>query len=66
MVNWWRAQNSEACRQNKSNSLNISELQAEREGFEPPVPLSTPVFKTGAFDHSAISPIQSDDYSLVS
>ena len=39
---------------------------AEREGFEPPVPLSTPVFKTGAFDHSAISPIQSDDYSLVS
>ena len=31
-------------------------LCAEREGFEPPVPLSTPVFKTGAFDHSAISP----------
>ena len=31
-------------------------LFAEREGFEPPVPLSTPVFKTGAFDHSAISP----------
>ena len=29
---------------------------AEREGFEPPVPCSTPVFKTGAFDHSAISP----------
>lgn len=34
MVNWWRAQNSEACRQNKSNSLNISELQAEREALE--------------------------------
>ena len=29
---------------------------AEREGFEPPVPLSTSVFKTGAIDHSAISP----------
>ena len=29
---------------------------AEREGFEPPVPLSTPVFKTGVFDHSTISP----------
>lgn len=29
---------------------------AEKEGFEPPVPLSTPVFKTGAFDHSATSP----------
>ena len=34
----------------------LSEALAEREGFEPPVPLSTPVFKTGAFDHSAISP----------
>ncbi len=29
---------------------------AEREGFEPPVPLSTSVFKTDAIDHSAISP----------
>ena len=37
-----------------SSCLRI--LKAEREGFEPPVPLSTPVFKTGAFDHSAISP----------
>ena len=31
-------------------------LFAEREGFEPPVPLSTSVFKTDAIDHSAISP----------
>ena len=31
---------------------------AEREGFEPPVPLGTLVFKTSAFDHSAISPMQ--------
>ena len=29
---------------------------AEREGFEPPVPCGTMVFKTTAFDHSAISP----------
>ena len=29
---------------------------AEREGFEPPVPFSTTVFKTAAIDHSAISP----------
>ena len=29
---------------------------AEREGFEPPVPFSTSVFKTGAIDHSATSP----------
>ena len=29
---------------------------AEAEGFEPPVPLGTPVFKTGVIDHSTISP----------
>ena len=29
---------------------------AEREGFEPPVPLSTTVFKTVVIDHSTISP----------
>ena len=29
---------------------------AEREGFEPPVPLGTPVFKTGVIDHSTIFP----------
>ena len=28
---------------------------AEREGFEPPVGCPTTVFKTAAFDHSAIS-----------
>ena len=37
-------------------SQDLQDFVAEREGFEPPVPLSTPVFKTGAFDHSAISP----------
>ena len=31
-------------------------LPAEREGFEPPEPLSSTVFKTAAIDHSAISP----------
>ena len=29
---------------------------AEREGFEPPVPFSTAVFKTAVIDHSTISP----------
>ena len=29
---------------------------AEKEGFEPPVPCGTTVFKTAAFDHSAIPP----------
>ena len=37
-------------------SFDLQDSVAEREGFEPPVPCSTPVFKTGAFDHSAISP----------
>ena len=43
----------------KRNSLIINELRfmfAEKEGFEPPVPLSTTVFKTAAIDHSATSP----------
>ena len=31
-------------------------LVAEREGFEPPEPRSSTVFKTAAIDHSAISP----------
>ena len=30
---------------------------AEREGFEPPVPLGTVVFKTTVIDHSTISPV---------
>ena len=29
---------------------------AEREGFEPPDPCRSTVFKTAAIDHSAISP----------
>ena len=32
-------------------------LPAEREGFEPPEPRSSTVFKTAAIDHSAISPM---------
>ena len=31
---------------------------AEREGFEPPEPRSSTVFKTAAIDHSAIFPMQ--------
>ena len=30
---------------------------AEREGFEPPVPLGTVVFKTTVIDHATISPL---------
>ena len=37
-------------------SLMISHL-AEREGFEPPVPLGTAVFKTAVIDRSTISPM---------
>ena len=31
----------------------MSSFSAEEEGFEPPVPRGTTVFKTAAFDHSA-------------
>jgi hypothetical protein len=31
---------------------------AEREGFEPPEAFTSTVFKTAAFDRSAISPAQ--------
>ena len=34
-------------------------IPAESEGFEPPDPLRSTVFKTAAFDHSANSPIDS-------
>ena len=46
-----------------ANTILLKNLQAEtcgffaeREGFEPPEPLSSTVFKTAAIDHSAISP----------
>ena len=35
---------------------NIWRSLAERVGFEPTDAFTSPVFKTGAFDHSAISP----------
>ena len=37
-------------------SFDLQDSLAEREGFEPPVPLSTAVFKTAVIDHSTISP----------
>ena len=41
---------------NAKKSPAVAELFAEREGFEPPVPLGTVVFKTTVIDHSTISP----------
>jgi hypothetical protein len=38
--------------------LGIYLLFAEREGFEPPEAFTSTVFKTAAFDRSAISPAQ--------
>ena len=34
------------------------DLSAEKEGFEPPEPYGSTVFKTAAIDRSAISPLQ--------
>lgn len=39
----------------KGCKSGIYSLFAEREGFEPPDLLQSTVFKTAAFDHSAIS-----------
>ena len=39
-----------------SSDLHFGVPKAEREGFEPPVPLGTTVFKTVVIDHSTISP----------
>jgi hypothetical protein len=39
-----------------SYARNRLSLMAEREGFEPPNPRGSTVFKTAAFDHSATSP----------
>jgi hypothetical protein len=41
----------------KPGGTTITDL-AEREGFEPPDLLQSTVFKTAAFDRSAISPAQ--------
>ena len=48
--------NDEECINKKSLLKFLSEGFAEREGFEPPVPLGTTVFKTVVIDHSTISP----------
>ena len=45
----------------KKSQINLDFLfylifLAERQGFEPRVPLGTTVFKTAAIDHSATSP----------
>ena len=40
-------------RHEKSLDLSVKASNAEEEGFEPPVPRGTTVFKTAAFDHSA-------------
>ena len=45
----------------KEKSLgDFSLFLAEREGFEPPAPLSATVFKTVVIDHSTISPTYFD------
>ena len=40
------------------------EVLAEREGFEPPVPCETPVFKTGAINQARPSLLKAD-YDII-
>ena len=39
-----------------SNKTTCDDFSAEREGFEPPEPRSSTVFKTAVIDHSTTSP----------
>ena len=43
-------------RQTAPTHYVLAPAAAEGVGFEPTVPCGTPVFKTGAIDHSAIPP----------
>ena len=40
----------------REKRLRMQTLEAESEGFEPPEPFSSTVFKTAAIDHSANTP----------
>ena len=40
----------------KADKLEAVKIVAEERGFEPPMSFPTPVFKTGAFNHSATPP----------
>ena len=54
----WRTQDELIIKHKKGNRLGfLLRYFAEREGFEPPVPLGTVVFKTTVIDHSTISPV---------
>ena len=41
---------------NTPTQMNWAGVLAERVGFEPTEPFGSPVFKTGAIDHSTTSP----------
>ncbi len=58
---------TDICSINKKGTINVKtdkSLLAENEGFEPPVPRGTTVFKTAAFDHSANSPKAGQKYNI--
>ena len=48
---------------NAFDCLGIKKEVAEEEGFEPPVALTTLVFKTSAFNRSAIPPTEGRVYT---
>ena len=46
----------EIIQQKRAGRRVFTSIVAERVGFEPTVPFSTPDFESGTFDHSATSP----------
>ncbi len=51
-----RPKRKNPCKCNSQGFQFFLDIPAEREGFEPPEPLSSTVFKTAAIDHAAICP----------
>ncbi len=50
----------------KTRNFSFGFSVAEKEGFEPPDLLQSTVFKTAAFDRSAISPIRCSHFLVAS
>ena len=45
--------------------MGVRRILAEGEGFEPPDPFESTVFKTAAFNHSANLPVECAYYTII-
>ena len=63
LMNWLKSTTKNAAKQ--FGILFCSVFAAEREGFEPPDPRRSTVFKTAAFDRSAIFPFAKQEVTRI-